>query len=239
MDKILVTGGTGFVGHWMQKTQPPGTNCLYSGRSRADWNVIAKAKTLEEAKPEIEDSFNQPARYVVHLANISPTESIELARRNNARLLYCSSGAAYDQPGEYADNKRRWERECLSSGVDVVIARLFCFFGDRLDDGKAYTQFMRAARAGTPLRVWGDGSTVRSYLHGRDLGKQMWAILLRGERGETYDVGSDRPTTILQLARRIAGAAGCKIEMVDGDVPMPYYMPRNTAKTRKLLEEGR
>jgi nucleoside-diphosphate-sugar epimerase len=221
MAKVLVTGGTGFVGHWMKRTQPDNITAFYFNREKyqsAWWEAMGHYD------------------YVVHLANIQPWRAVICAKRNNARLLYCSSGAAYDQPGEYADNKRRWERECLDSGVDVVIARLFCFFGDRLDSGKAYTQFMRAARAGTPLKVWGDGSTVRSYLHGRDLGRQMWAVLLRGKSGEVYDIGSDRPTTILQLAQRIAKAAGCKIEMVDGDVPMPYYMPRDTAKTKRLLK---
>jgi nucleoside-diphosphate-sugar epimerase len=220
MAKVLVTGGTGFVGTWMQRTQPDGLKVHYIGRSEYDNYILLYGY-----------------KYIVHLANISPTRVINYARGANARLLYCSSGAAYDQPGEYADNKRRWEAECLDSGVDVVIARLFCFFGDRLDDGKAYTQFMRRARQGLPLRVTGDGSAVRSYMHAREMARWMWAILLHGERGQVYDVGSDRPTTILQLAQRIAGAAGCKIEMVDGDVPMMRYLPRDTAKTRRLLEK--
>jgi nucleoside-diphosphate-sugar epimerase len=226
MAKVLITGGTGFVGTWLQKAQPHGLNCFYTGRSGFVYNGLAGEATL---------SYNC-LDYIMHIANISPTESIELAKRNNARILYCSSGAAYDQPGEYADNKRRWEQECIDSGVDVVIARLFAFFGHRLDDGKAYTQFMRAARQGVPLRVWGDGSTVRSYQHGREMARWLWAILLKGERGEIYDVGSDRPTTILQLAQRIAGAAGCKIEFVEQDISMPSYLPRDTTKTRRLFE---
>jgi nucleoside-diphosphate-sugar epimerase len=193
MTSIIITGGTGFVGHWLQQTQFD----FFHGLHNCSYlSSLGYKEQWEDRKID----------YIIHAANISPTRAINAARKKNCRLLYVSSGAAYDQSGEYADNKRRWEQECQDSGVDVVVARLFCFFGDRLDDGKAYTQFMRAARAGTPLRVWGDGNIVRSYLHGRDLGRQMWAILLRGERGEIYDVGSDKPTTILRLAQRIASA---------------------------------
>jgi len=223
MANMLVTGGTGFCGHWMRRTQPEGITVEYLNHEQymtAWWEAMWDYD------------------YIIHLANVQPWRVIHCAKINNARLLYCSSGAAYDQQTEYAENKRRWERECLDSGVDVVIARLFTFFGDRLDDGKAYTQFMRAARAGDPLRIFGDGSTVRSYMHGRELGRWMWAILLHGERGEVYDVGSDRPTTILQLAQRIARAAGCKIEFAPGDDRAAHYLPRDTAKTRALLEKG-
>jgi nucleoside-diphosphate-sugar epimerase len=224
MPKVLTTGGTGFCGTWLRRTQPDNVTAFYFNREKYQstwWETIGRYD------------------YVIHLANVEPSRAIVCARRNNARLLYCSSGAAYDQQTDYAENKRRWEDECLDSGVDVVIARLFTFFGDRLDDGKAYTQFMRAARAGKPLQVWGDGSTVRSYQHGREMARWMWAVLLMGKSGETYDVGSSRPTTQLRLAQRIAAAAGCGIEFVDSAVAVPYYMPRDTAKTRALLEKGK
>jgi nucleoside-diphosphate-sugar epimerase len=224
MNKILVTGGSGFVGTWLRRTAPPGLRVAYLNRAdyeRGRWKFAAWDA-------------------IVHLANISPAEVLTHAQAFRTRVLYASSGIVYQDgnESEYRHNKLDWEKECQDSGQDVVIARLFCFFGERLDDGKAYHQFMKAARAGLPLRVWGDGSAVRSYLHGRDLGAWLWAILLHGESGQAYDVGSDRPTTILQLAQRIAGAGGCKIEMVDGDVPMPLYLPQDTAKTRRLLEKG-
>jgi nucleoside-diphosphate-sugar epimerase len=223
MDKVLVTGGTGFVGHWLRQTKPD--KFIHYWLSHADY-ALTNWHTVKWD-------------YIVHLANISPALVIECAKQTNARLLYCSSGAVYDQDTEYANDKRRWERECLDSGVDVVIARLFTFYGERLDDGKAYTQFTRAAKAGEPLRVWGDGSCIRSYMYGAELGRWLWAILLRGKSGQAYDVGSTEPVTMLELARRVIrhykSNSGIIMEP-DHPVPMPYYMPRDTAKTRRLLE---
>ncbi len=219
MDSVLVTGGTGFVGFWLKQTEPDSVNCWYIGKDNY------------ESAPWGFHSWD----CIVHLANIAPKKVLTYCRLNNARLLYCSSGIVYhpENDTEYRQSKIRWEQECLDSGVDVVIARLFTFCGERLDDGKAIVQFERAAKAGEPLVVWGDGSCVRSYMPGEELGRWMWAILLRGERGEAYDVGSDEPVTMLELARRYSDniiiEPGCP-------VPMPHYMPVDTAKTKRLLD---
>lgn len=217
MNKILITGGTGFVGYWMRQTEPKELNTFY----------LSRVKYLLENW----DIHNWD--YIVHLAPVSPASVLKSAKNSGARLLYCSSGAAYDQPTEYADNKRRWEAECLASGVEVVIARLFTFYGERLDEYKAISQFQKAANEGKPIYIHGNGKTVRSYMHGSEMGKWLWAILFKGKSGQIYDVGSDEPITILELAKLFSD----NIIVAGGKDPMPYYMPHNTAKTRALLKE--
>ncbi|HLE92729.1 MAG TPA: NAD-dependent epimerase/dehydratase family protein [Anaerolineales bacterium] len=225
MDKVLVTGGTGFCGSWMRQTAPPDLRISYFGKSDYElrhWEWM----TWD---------------YIVHLANISPYEVLEFSQPFGVRVLYASSGIVYhdENDTEYRQNKLDWEKECLDSGIDVVIARLFTFYGERLDDGKAYTQFVQAAKAGEPLKIWGDGSCVRSYMYGAELGRWLWAILLRGERGQAYDVGDDTPVTMLELARRIISHYRSKSEIImepDHHIPMPFYMPRDTAKTKRLLK---
>jgi len=211
MPKVLITGGTGFVGTWMQKTQPSGLACHYIGR--------AEYERMKWTKERYD--------YYVHLANVNPTRVVDACEWFSARMLYASSGIIYTSlETQYAHDKRLWEWHCKSSGVNVVIARLFTFFGDGLDDGKAWTQFTKAAREGRPLQVWGNGSTVRSYMHGSTMARRMWELLLHGESGHAYDVGSTRPQTVLQLAQRISAFTGAPIEFVDKDVPMPYYVPK-------------
>jgi len=220
MDRVLITGGTGFVGYWMRQTQPDNVIATY----------LTKANYLDRLWVKW-----LGCDAVIHLAPVSPDLVLVYAKLNNARLLYASSGIVYhpEHNTEYRQNKFKWEKECLDSGADVVIARLFTFYGDHLDDNKAIVQFERAAQAGEPLRIWGDGSCVRSYMHGSELGRWMWAILLHGERGQAYDVGSDEPVTMLELARRYSDNI---IMEPDHPVPMPYYMPVDTAKTKRLLD---
>lgn len=229
MNKVLITGGTGFVGHWMRETQPDSLNCFYEGRTGYYYKGDSKEVVL---------AYNS-LDYIVHLAPISPEKVIKFATYNNARLLYCSSGIVYhpENNTEYRRNKIKWEQECLASGVDVVIARLFTFYGEHLDEHKAYTQFTKAARQNSPIEIWGDGKTVRSYMHGYELGRYMWAILLHGFQAGVYDVGSNTPVTMLELAQQIKAQYNSSSEIVikHGKDPMPYYLPPNMEKTRRLL----
>jgi nucleoside-diphosphate-sugar epimerase len=213
------------VGNWMRLTQPitqpKRIKAHYIGRKEYQLGYWAEEKYTA----------------YVHLAPVSPKPVIRCAQENNARILYCSSGAAYDQNTDYADAKREGESECLKSGLDVVIARLFTFFGEGLDAGKAYSQFERCAQVNEPLIVMGSGNAVRTYMHGSELGSVMWRLLERGLRGEIYDVGSDEETTILELAKKIVRENNSKseISVLGGSDRVPYYVPNNLNKTRELL----
>ena len=220
MDKVLITGGTGFVGHWLRQTERHGLSVDY----------------LSSANYSDENWWNWQYNYIIHCAPISPEKVIKCAKKYAARLLYVSSGIVYhyEIDTEYRKNKVAWEEMCLDSGVDTVVARLFTFYGDHLDDNKAIVQFEKAAKAGQPLHIWGDGSCVRSYMHGLELGRWLWAILLHGESGQAYDVGSDESVTMLELARKYSDNIIIENSRPD---PMTYYMPRDTAKTKRLLEE--
>lgn len=173
---------------------------------------------------------------IVHLAPICPDVVLGCAKRLGVRLLYCSSGIVYhpENNNEYRQNKIRWEGYCLESGVDVVIARLFTFSGARLSADHAIVAFEMAAENNEPLKIWGDGSCVRSYMPGSELGRWMWAILFRGERGQAYDVGSDEPITMLELAKRFSD----NIIIQGGKDAMPVYLPEDTEKTKALLQNG-
>lgn len=229
MKRILVTGGTGFVGQWMQRTRP----------ADLEYEIIHYLNRHGyECLPMILwDDWDA----IVHLAPVPPLEPIEYCKAHpNTRLLYASSGAVYDRKTQYAYEKRAGERACLDAGIDVVIARLFTFSGAFLDDDKAISRFSKSALCGEPIVIWGDGSTVRSYMHGSEMGKWLWAILRRGERGEAYDVGSDEPVTMMELAQQINAEYGGKSQIIcDGRKDdCPYYMPLDTAKTRRLLNES-
>lgn len=222
MANVLITGGTGFVGTWMKRTKPDDIDAYYltkDGYENTSW-------------------YYQPWNYIVHLAPCEPNHSIHCCDIFGGRLLYCSSGAAYNLNTDYAKAKRWYEQECLDSAINVVIARLFTFYGEGQNENKAIVEFIRRAKANEPLVISGDGNTTRSYMHGSELGKWMWAILLKGKRGEIYDVGSDMPWTMLQLAQAVIRKYNSKSKIVieGGCDPVPVYLPRNTAKTKELLK---
>jgi nucleoside-diphosphate-sugar epimerase len=203
--RVLCTGGSGFLGYWLNQTEPDIVEGTYLNK---------------------EEYFSRRWRKVrwdaiIHAAPISPTYVLE----NSKKVLYISSGAVYEGRSDYAKHKRHWESQCTD------IARLFSFVGPQLNRHVVY-DFIQCAKQGKPLEVWGDGSTVRSYLYGSDLGDWLWKILLDGQG--IYDVGSSIPYTILETARMVADIIPAKIVVLGNGSPSSYYVPNIT----RALELG-
>ncbi len=90
-------------------------------------------------------------------------------------------------------------------GLETVTARCFSFIGPGLplDIHYAVGNFMRDALWGDAVVINGDGSPLRSYLDVGDLLVWLLTILTRAPSGAVYNVGSDAPITILDLATRV------------------------------------
>jgi len=147
------------------------------------------------------------------------------------RLLFISSGAVYgiqpesinmlredhrfaplttDVRSVYGNGKRMAEHLCALYGVQpggpsCVIARCFAIVSRHipLDGPYALGNFIRDALAGRGIRISGDGQTIRSYIDGREVAHWMFTLLCRGVNGEAYNVGSDQPVNMLELATAI------------------------------------
>lgn len=172
-----------------------------------------------------------------------------------SRMLFVSSGAVYgSQPADlplvaenylgapdpllpesaYAEGKRAGELLCAiaaDAGLPVSIARCFAFIGPGLplDAHFAAGNFLRDARLGREIVVTGDGRPVRSYLYAADLAIWLWTILLRGQAGRAYNVGSDEAVSIGDLARLIAAGAvpptTVRVLGTPGSAPPERYVP--------------
>lgn len=170
---------------------------------------------------------------------------LELARGTGVqRLLFTSSGAVYGpQPHEvgalredhafapsttdvralYGHGKRMAEHLCAqyaaTGGPACVIARCFAIVSPHvpLDGPYAMGNFLRDALAGRGIRISGSGRTVRSYIDGRDMAHWMLTLLRRGRSGEAYNVGSDQPVSMLELATVIRDVIGVDQPIEVGD----------------------
>ena len=116
--------------------------------------------------------------------------------------------------------KRDAEQALLSAAREpgapaVMFARGFALGGPwlPLDSAFAFGNFLGAAMRGGPVIVSGDGTPVRSYLYSADMVVWLWTLLLRGESGRAYNVGSEFAVTIGELAHRIAALVGGTVEV--------------------------
>lgn len=146
------------------------------------------------------------------------------------KFLFTSSGAAYgNQPAQfermpedwlgmpdplnpamaYGVAKRAAEHLCVlynnAYGLETVIARCFAFVGPDLplDAHFAIGNFIRDALKRDVITVSGDGTSLRSYLYQDDLAKWLDILLVKGEAGHAYNIGSDHAVSIAELARLV------------------------------------
>lgn len=119
----------------------------------------------------------------------------------------------------YAEAKRFAETLCHSSRsqakIPVVTARPFAFIGpyQSLETPWALNNFIKDAMSGNPIRILGDGKTVRSYMYASDLSFWLTSILTQGKSGEIYNVGSPEPITLEKLAHLIAEQIDPRLEI--------------------------
>lgn len=95
-------------------------------------------------------------------------------------------------------------------GLPVVIARFFNVVGPRQTGayGMVLPRFVDAALKGEPVVVHDDGKQVRCFAHVADIVSAVVRLMdTPAALGRVFNIGSDRPVTILELAERTIAAA--------------------------------
>jgi dTDP-glucose 4,6-dehydratase len=190
---------------------------------RFDYIIHAATDTSVQAASHpwrLYDTITRGTRHILELALAS----------GRSRVLLTSSGAVYgkfpanlvhipeDAPcicppltdgNTYAEGKRAMETLAILSGnefgIETVIARCFAFvgYGLPLDSHYAIGNFIHDALYHEAILVKGDGTPLRSYLYAADLAIWLFAILLKGEPGGVYNVGSDEALSIVEIAHLV------------------------------------
>ncbi len=93
----------------------------------------------------------------------------------------------------------------------VVIGRFFNVVGPRQSGayGMVLPRFVQAAKAGRPLVVHDDGSQVRCFAHVHDVVRTVLLLMDQPAAvGRVFNIGSDQPISILELAQRVIRLSG-------------------------------
>lgn len=165
------------------------------------------------------------------------------AARHHTPVLLTSTSEVYgksQQPGfSEADDlligpphQARWGYACSKlmdeflslayaneKSLPVVIVRLFNTVGPRQTGryGMVLPRFIAAARAGQPLRVYGDGRQTRCFCYVTDVVEALTRLQnCPAARGEVFNVGSTEEISIRGLAELVIEVLGSKsrIELV-------------------------
>jgi UDP-glucuronate decarboxylase len=216
--KVLIAGAAGFLGSHLadrlinEGHDVIGVDNLYTGyllnlsgvRNIENFNFI-EHDVINPLELKVNRIFNlacpaSPIHYQKHPVQTIKTSVmgsinlLELAMKNNARILQASTSEVYGDPNISPQPEEYWGnvnpigiRACYDEGkrasetlffdyhrqygVDIKVARIFNTYGPRMDlqDGRVVSNFVLQALRNEPITIYGDGSQTRSFCYVSDL----------------------------------------------------------------------
>jgi UDP-glucose 4-epimerase len=92
--------------------------------------------------------------------------------------------------------------------LPTVSLRYFTVFGPRQRPDMAFHRFLKAARSGEPIHLYGDGRQTRDFTYVSDIVTATRAAAVSGQPGSVYNVGGGERVElnhVLQLIEEISG----------------------------------
>jgi UDP-glucuronate 4-epimerase len=213
-------------------------------------DVVLHLAALAGVRPSLRD----PQRYV--RANLHGTVSmLEACRATGVRrMVFASSSSVYGARGDgdvmavaafreedaclrpaspYGATKRCGELLCSTYrdlyGIGISALRFFTVYGPRQRPDMAIHKFVRAAAAGEPITMFGDGSSRRDYTFIDDIVSGTVAAVERIQPGAytIYNLGGTQTTSLAQLIELVERTVGNKVAIErrpdqPGDVPVTF-----------------
>lgn len=150
----------------------------------------------------------------------------------------------------YDESKRYGETLCVSfaavHNVPVRIARPFNNYGPglKITDGRALPDFANNVLADNDIVLYSDGSPTRTFCYVADAVVGYLKILLRGQNGESYNIGTDDDEISMRsLAELVVELAG---ELFDYDGAVVFensadaeYLTDNPNRRCPVIEKAR
>jgi UDP-glucuronate decarboxylase len=176
---------------------------------------------------------------------------LKIAQETGARVLFTSTSEVYGDPEEhpqredycgnvhtigaracYDEGKRVAETLCDEyanmHGVEVRIARIFNTYGPGMspDDGRVITNFLRQAKEGKPITIYGDGKQTRSFCFVDDTIRGL-QLLMESYVQEPVNIGNPGEFSINELRYEVqqlmlGESHSGKVEYL----PLPQHDPK-------------
>lgn len=171
------------------------------------------------AETHVDNSFGNPLSFTK--SNVLGTHSLIEAAKTYGKIkcfLHMSTDEVYGEVHEgaadetsllfptnpYAATKAAAEYIVHSYGksfkLPYMIMRANNIYGIHQYPEKVIPAFTTALLNNQKLKIQGDGSAKRMFLHVNDLVSAVETILFKGELGETYNIGTNEEYTVLELA---------------------------------------
>jgi UDP-glucose 4-epimerase len=165
--------------------------------------------------------------------NIEATQALLEAclGRPIERFVYASSSSVYGDEtpipmredalprpvSPYGVTKLAAEQLChlyhANFGLPTVSLRYFTVYGPRQRPDMAFHRFLRAAAAGAPISLYGDGEQTRDFTFVADAVAVTMAAADRGRPGGVYNIGGGSRVSMNRVLEIVARCTGRRLEV--------------------------
>ena len=284
--RILVTGGAGFLGSHLCDALLADGHTVVAVDNLLTGNMSNLSHLANEPRFAFEHhdvcrpfdygivdyvfAFASPASPVDYMTHAVETlmagslgvlNSLDLARKYNAKFLISSTSECYGDPLEHPQRESYWghvnpigprsvydEAKRFAEAttmayhryykVDTRIVRIFNTYGPRLrlNDGRVISNFIRQALCDEDLTIYGDGSQTRSFCYVSD---EIDGILRMAhlDNNEPINIGNPNEFTILECAKLVLDITASKSQLSFKPLPVddPQQRRPDISKAKALL----
>jgi len=261
---ILITGGAGFLGsHLCEKLLNQGHKIIcvdnfYSSEKdnisylidNPNFTFIKEDICNSKINFNIDQIYNlacpaSPIHYqsdpvkTVQTNVVGSLNMLELAKKNNAKILQASTSEIYGDPKITPQSENYWGnvnpigiRSCYDEGkrcaetlffdyhrqykINIKVCRIFNTYGPKMhkNDGRVMSNFIIQALQNLPITIYGKGSQTRSFCYVDDLIDGLISFM-NTDNSITgpINLGSNQEISIKDLALKIINLTNSKSEI--------------------------
>jgi len=225
------------------------------------WGDITDFSSMVRLTEDIEIIYHLAANSHVAYSIVQPAESfqiqtmgtlniLEAARLTGVeRIIHAGSAEVYGvtedmripetapllprsayAAGKVAADRLMYAYWC-SYGTPVVMPRFFGIYGPRQSLEKAIPKFIRNARSGEPIPIYGDGTQTRDFMFGSDAAEAYAELgVADGVIGKPINIGTGVKYPIISVARDI-------LRVLKSDTPIEMDMNLKQGEASHLVAD--
>ena len=271
MKKILVTGGAGFIGSHLCKfllEKGEKVTCLDNLLTGSKNNIekLFSNENFYFSKMTINNPIHYNGRFdqIYNLAcpaspvhyqsdpintiktnTIGVINMLELAEKDNSRILQASTSEVYGDPLEhpqsesylgnvntigpracYDEGKRVAETLFTDfhrkNGVDIKIARIFNTYGPNMaeNDGRVISNFVLQALENKDITIYGNGEQTRSFCYVSDMIDGLYKLMNKKNFIGPVNLGNPIEFSMNKLAKKIVDLTNSNSNLVYRELPL-------------------